>query len=223
MLTRNSARKTRIGLGATAAMGALALTLTPAAAQAIGAAPDVHPAMVFPEPDVQVVDVTSLSQIPGVGSHARREVNGKRIVYRARLFTNNLGGQCLDGDTVTLGNNPAKVQLWHCTGAENQVWYWSQVAGQPEGRYNIQNSVKLQCLEGDSAAIGTDGAKAQLRSCNGGSNQVWLWDGGGVGSLRNLDGNQCLDGDTVTIGNDGAKVQLWHCTGVQNQTWTFHD
>ncbi|WP_033825574.1 RICIN domain-containing protein [Kitasatospora sp. MBT63] len=220
MVTRTAARKIRIRLRTTAAMGALALALTPATAQATGAAPAVLPATAFAQADVQVVDVTSLSQIPGAGSHARRDSNSKRIVYRARLFTNNLGGQCLDGDTVTLGHDPAKVQLWHCTGAENQVWYWSQVADEPDGRYNIQNSVDLQCLEGDSAAIGTDGAKAQLRTCNRGSNQVWVWDGD-AGTLKNLDGGQCLDGDTVTIGHDGAKVQLWHCTGVRNQAWTF--
>ncbi|MFF2045937.1 RICIN domain-containing protein [Kitasatospora sp. NPDC058170] len=220
MPTQTAARKIRTRLGTTAAMAALALTLTPATAQATDVAPTARPEAAFSEADVQVVDVTSLSQIPGVGSHARRELNGKRIVYRSRLFTNNLGGQCLDGDTVTIGHDPAKVQLWHCTGAENQVWYWSQVAGEPEGRYNIQNSVRLQCLEGDSATIGTDGAKVQLRTCNRGNNQVWLRDGA-VANLRNLNSGQCLDGDTVTIGNDGAKVQLWHCTGVQNQTWTF--
>jgi hypothetical protein len=35
---------------------------------------------------------------------------------------------CLDADANHLGNG-AKVQLWVCTGANNQIWDWQALNG----------------------------------------------------------------------------------------------
>ncbi|MCC9307221.1 ricin-type beta-trefoil lectin domain protein [Kitasatospora sp. RB6PN24] len=169
-----------------------------------------------------VIDVSSPDQIPGVGSHASAVpagVDSTRITYRTKAFTNNDGGQCLDGDRNTIPNNGAKVQLWACNGWDNQSWYWTPVAGLPSGSYTLQNGEAMQCLDGDTNTIPNNGAKVQLWACNGWTNQTWLWNGS---TLRNSDRGECLDGDTNTIGNNGAKVQLWACNGWPNQSWTFH-
>ncbi|MEU6539584.1 RICIN domain-containing protein [Streptomyces sp. NPDC047000] len=196
-------------LGASAALG-LATTGTASAgvgtdtADAASAAP-------------HVIDVTSTAQIPTVkeGAGGRASLNA---IYRLTM-TNNDRGQCLDGDSNTIPNDGAKVQLWACNGQTNQTWLWAPAAGQPVGYYTIQNADRGQCLDGDSNTIPNDGAKVQLWACNGRTNQTWLWYGP---TLTNADRGQCLDGDSNTIPNNGAKVQLWACNGWRNQDWTTH-
>ncbi|MDH6110287.1 hypothetical protein P3T36_004781 [Kitasatospora sp. MAP12-15] len=155
---------------------------------------------------------------PAVGSITADAI-AANASYRTTAFTNNDQGQCLDGDTNTIGNNGAKVQLWACNGWSNQSWVWTPAPNLPVGYYVIQNYDQGQCLDGDTNTIGNNGAKVQLWGCNGWSNQVWIWNGS---TLKNYDQGQCLDGDTNTIGNNGAKVQLWACNGWTNQSWTWH-
>ncbi|MFI9270253.1 RICIN domain-containing protein [Kitasatospora sp. NPDC052896] len=77
------------------------------------------------------------------------------------------GGMCLDGDTNTIPNNGAKVQLWGCNGWNNQRWYWNGS--------NLQNADGGECLDGDTNTIPNNGAKVQLWACNGWNNQKWTW------------------------------------------------
>ncbi|MDH6131998.1 hypothetical protein P3T37_001383 [Kitasatospora sp. MAA4] len=156
---------------------------------------------------------------PAVGSVQADSSAMPNTVYHTGKFTNNHGGQCLDGDLNTIGKNGAKVQLWGCNGWDNQGWNWTPAPGQPAGYYVIQNGHGGQCLDGDLNTIGNNGAKVQLWGCNGWDNQTWIWNGS---TLRNQHGGQCLDGDLNTIGNNGAKVQLWGCNGWDNQSWTWH-
>ncbi|WP_280698477.1 RICIN domain-containing protein [Kitasatospora sp. GP82] len=142
-----------------------------------------------------------------------------RTTYHTTAFTNNDGNECLDGDTNTIPNNGAKVQLWGCNGWSNQSWYWTPVPNMPIGYYTIQNGDGWECLDGDTNTIPNNGAKVQLWGCNGWTNQKWYWNGS---TLQNADGWECLDGDTNTIPNNGAKVQLWGCNGWTNQKWTYH-
>ncbi|MGA5818097.1 RICIN domain-containing protein [Kitasatospora sp. NPDC094028] len=205
---------------------ALAAATQPALADGRGADPastrHAAPALSGPAAGRTVIDVTFPNQIPGVGQHPSvlpAGTNSTRITYRTKAFTNNDGGQCLDGDRNTIPNNGAIVQLWSCNGWDNQSWYWTPVAGMPVGYYTLQNGEAMQCLDGDTNTIPNNGAKVQLWACNGWSNQTWLWNGS---TLRNSDQGECLDGDTNTIGNNGAKVQLWACNGWSNQSWTYH-
>jgi glucose/arabinose dehydrogenase len=57
-----------------------------------------------------------------------------------------------------------------------------------------------------------DGAKVQLWTCNGGTNQQWTVSGS---TLRAL--GKCM---TVTGETDGSQVQLSSCTGGTNQNWS---
>ncbi|MDH6139300.1 MULTISPECIES: RICIN domain-containing protein [Kitasatospora] len=213
-------RINRLSLSLLVAASALTMAAATQPAQADGrgaAQPSSNPAA-----GRIVVDVTSPNQIPGVGSQASTlpaGIDSAKITYRTKAFTNNDGGQCLDGDRNTIPNNGAIVQLWSCNGWDNQSWYWTPVAGQPSGYYTLQNGEAMQCLDGDTNTIGKNGAKVQLWACNGWANQTWVWNGT---TLRNSDQWQCLDGDTNTIGRNGAKVQLWACNGWTNQSWTFH-
>ncbi|MGE7439337.1 MULTISPECIES: RICIN domain-containing protein [Kitasatospora] len=176
---------------------------------------------VGPAAGKQVIELDSPAELPTTGSqsHLQSAIAKLHVVYHTTAFTNNDGGECLDGDTNTIPNNGAKVQLWACNGWSNQNWYWSPVPNKPVGYYNIQNGDGWQCLDGDTNTIPNNGAKVQLWACNGQSNQIWAWNGH---TLRNVDGSQCLDGDTNTIPNNGAKVQLWACNGWNNQDWTWH-
>ncbi|MFF7637673.1 RICIN domain-containing protein [Kitasatospora sp. NPDC008050] len=167
----------------------------------------------------QVIEISSPDQLPGIGSARPDSAVAANVTYHTTAFTNNHGGKCLDGDTNTIGNNGAKVQLWDCNGWDNQSWYWTPAPNQPAGYYTIQNGHGWQCLDGDTNTIGNNGAKVQLWACNGWPNQTWAWGGG---TLVNADKGQCLDGDLNTIGNNGAKVQLWACNGWDNQSWTWH-
>ncbi|WP_329586213.1 RICIN domain-containing protein [Kitasatospora sp. NBC_01250] len=164
----------------------------------------------------RIIKVASVSQIPTVSNHAKVVPNA---IYQVTM-TNNDRGQCLDGDTNTIPNNGAKVQLWGCNGWSNQTWDWAPAAGYPAGYYSIQNNDRGECLDGDTNTIPNNGAKVQLWGCNGWSNQTWAWGGA---TLVNADKGECLDGDTNTIPNNGAKVQLWACNGWSNQNWTLHN
>ncbi|MBT2383512.1 RICIN domain-containing protein [Streptomyces sp. ISL-11] len=80
---------------------------------------------------------------------------------------NGYRSQCLDGDTNTIPNNGAKVQLWACNGWTNQIWSWNGT--------NLQNRLGSQCLDGDTNTIPNNGAKVQLWGCNGWTNQKWTF------------------------------------------------
>ncbi|WP_327070191.1 RICIN domain-containing protein [Kitasatospora sp. NBC_01250] len=198
-----------LALGATAHAAVPHASSVPAVRDAAGPASGKH-----------VVELGSQTQaLPAVGDARPDDAMTPDVTYHTTAFTNNDGGECLDGDTNTIGNNGAKVQLWGCNGWSNQNWYWTPAPGQPTGYYTIQNGDQWQCLDGDTNTIGNNGAKVQLWGCNGWSNQTWIWNGS---TLRNADKGQCLDGDTNTIPANGAKVQLWSCNGWTNQSWTWH-
>jgi hypothetical protein len=167
--------------------------------------------------EMQVVDVTSMSQIPTVHSHLKGAVT-PNLVYRLTM-TNDHSGKCLDGDLNTIGNNGGVVQLWDCNGWDNQTWLWVPSTTHGAGWYTIQNSHGGKCLDGDLNTIPNNGAVVQLWDCNGWNNQQWAWGGA---TLVNGTGGQCLDGDLNTIYNNGGKVQLWGCNGWDNQSWQTH-
>lgn len=125
--------------------------------------------------------------------------------------------RCLDADTNTIGNNGTKIQLWSCTGANNQ--HWNRDPGGNGGTNNgeMTNTQSGRCLDADLSTIGSNGTKIQLWNCTFANNQQWYTPGDGT--IRNVQSGRCLDADLNTIGSNGTKVQLWDCNGGRNQQW----
>ncbi|WP_035803181.1 RICIN domain-containing protein [Kitasatospora mediocidica] len=86
------------------------------------APPPTPPPPRDPGPDLTAP--ATASQPPAVGSALAATPAAANVTYHTGAFTNNDKGQCLDGDTNTIGNNGAKVQLWACNGWSNQSWTW---------------------------------------------------------------------------------------------------
>jgi hypothetical protein len=107
--------------------------------------------------------------------------------------------KCLDSGI------PANAQMWSCSSAIYQQWYYNSRGKRLEG-----NS-PAGCLD-DGA--GLNGSGAFLTACTGGLHQRWYYDGSGA--VVNAGSGRCLDWDMATI-----KVQVWDCNYGANQLWTF--
>lgn len=70
-----------------------------------------------------------------------------------------------------------------------------------------------KCLDADTNTAYSNGGRAQLWSCNGSSQQRWVWNSDGTGSIKVGLSGKCLDADTNTAGVNGGRVQLWDCNG----------
>jgi glucose/arabinose dehydrogenase len=81
----------------------------------------------------------------------------------------------------------------------------------PSGGTGPITGVGGKCVDVNGAST-TDGARIQLWTCTGGTNQQWTRAGNTWRSL-----GKCMDvGGTA----DGALVRLWTCTGTGAQNWT---
>jgi ricin-type beta-trefoil lectin protein len=128
-------------------------------------------------------------------------------------------GKCLDVRAEDGYYNPgARVQQYHCTGAQEQQWRLVLVPS-PDGSfpsYEIISQRSGLCLGRGSDAF--DGAQAIQMACSG-ANVVWFFISNGNGYfLRNTFDYRCL---TVS-GNstaDHALIQMWACDGSNAQLW----
>ncbi len=95
-----------------------------------------------------------------------------------------LGGWCLDIANYGTANG-STIQMWDCTGAWNQFWYFKD-----DGSGAIRNPQSGRCLgiQGGGTANGTP---VILWDCVGAANQVWERQPNG--SLRNPASGRCLD------------------------------
>ena len=74
-----------------------------------------------------------------------------------------------------------------------------------------------RCLNLDGSG-GADGAKVDIRDCDGGTPQAWALNA--ASQLVNAASGKCLDvaGEGTA---DGTAVQQWSCHGGSNQKWTY--
>jgi hypothetical protein len=126
------------------------------------------------------------------------------------VFISSNDSRCLDADNSQVPHNGTKVQVWQCTGGNNQVWTW-YVDGTIRTPWNLS-----LCLDEDIAGGTGNGAKAQLWQCNGQLNQQWALAGGTITSKWD---SRCLDEDIYGGTHNGTKVQVWDCNGQLNQKW----
>src|SRR4051812_43147292 len=71
-------------------------------------------------------------------------------------------GKCLDGDGT-------KVQLWDCTGGQNQNWVYGAIPVFP-GSIEIVNGHFSTCLDARNL---TQGTAVQLQLCTQAPSQLW--------------------------------------------------
>jgi glucosylceramidase len=117
-----------------------------------------------------------------------------------------IGGKCLDATDNTAADG-TPVQIWDCTGADNQRW-----------TVGADGSVKVlgACLDVTSGST-ADGAKVQLYTCNGSGAQRWTYNAS-TGDVVNTAADKCLDATGQSSAN-GTRLQIWTCTGTANQKW----
>jgi hypothetical protein len=131
------------------------------------------------------------------------------------------GGPCLDANTANINTNGDNIQLWSCSYAANQQWYWGAWGG---SGLTIVNSASGLCLDADNNHINTPGDTVQLWSCWLGANQQWQVvqvHGSAMEEVVNIASGMCLDANPAGISSNGDTVRMEPCTGAANQLWHF--
>ncbi|MET7451680.1 RICIN domain-containing protein [Streptomyces sp. NPDC005574] len=118
-------------------------------------------------------------------------------------------GKCLDVPNATAGTT-ARIQ--DCAGGATQTWTRTssnQLTVSPGG-----SQMCLDAYDNQTSA----GTKVEIWSCNGQTNQQWLFNSNGTitGSQSGL----CLDVTGAATAN-GTLAELWTCNGQTNQQWTL--
>jgi hypothetical protein len=136
---------------------------------------------------------------------------------------------CLDANDSgsTAGTNGDKVQLWTCTGKDNQYWYLGEEDS--DGNYAVVNDeYQSRCLNADDTGGLGDGSKVQLWGCGGEANDMWnmtYWQDEITVDcmafpiyLQSDNYKWDLNAVSQHIG-DGDQVQIWTPVGGANSAW----
>ncbi|MFI0168510.1 glycoside hydrolase family 27 protein [Streptomyces sp. NPDC017095] len=99
-----------------------------------------------------------------------------------------------------------------------------RVAGGTSGGTSVtgelHGSGSGKCLDVPGSAT-TAGTQVQIRSCNGGANQLWTLSTAHQLTVYSGGDQRCLDVyDNQTT--PGTKVEIWPCNGQANQQWDLH-
>ena len=117
--------------------------------------------------------------------------------------------KCLQATTLYEGSRPV---LAECDNNNpRQRWQTASTPAKSSVQFVSQRD-SGKCLDirgGDSR----DGTVIEAWSCNGGGNQAWTWQGGGLQSL-----GKCLD-NTAFVLDSGNPILLYTCDGGASQQW----
>lgn len=113
-------------------------------------------------------------------------------------------------------------------GVDSPEQNWTIALDSSLSGYQIQNTLAraTYCLDADTNAMGANGTKVQLWTCNASSEQQWpaTLPSSGTYTVANGDtkaAGHCLDADTHTLGANGTVVQLWTCNSTSEHEWLF--
>lgn len=144
------------------------------------------------------------------GAPPARAVAGLVSPVSVHTFYNN---KCLDADLGRIAENGTRIQLWDCTGAQQQHWYQT-----------LDNAIHVgyngRCLEADVNHIFDNGDVVWLWDCNGSLQQQWIVTSG-VSEIHSAYSGKCLDADLNTINANGTVIQLWDCNHQRQQLWWY--
>lgn len=140
---------------------------------------------------------------------------------------------CLDANDEgsTAGKNGDKVQLWTCSGNDNQYWKPGKCVG--DWCQLINTKYTSECLNADDTGGLGEGSKAQLWSCNVASPYNDLWDVSDWEGCTNTyiyctltvedgGGNYILTAKLPLAsppGGNGDQAQMWLYTNDTGQFW----
>ncbi len=112
-------------------------------------------------------------------------------------------GLCLDvAGGLRAGN---ALNVYQCTGAENQRFAWTR-----QGEMRV-GDLCLDVAQGSTR----QGARVIAWQCRNQPNQQWEWSGG---QIRSLYTGMCLDIEGGRA-RPGQPVVMWPCAGSSNQRW----
>ncbi len=175
--------------------------------------------------------IANASQANGAGAQISDCASGANQTFApsAASELRVYGSKCLQAEGTGAG---ATVDIWDCTGADNQKWMLSS-----DG--SIVGVQSRLCLDVNGQAT-ANGSVVQLWTCNGGANQNWSrTEATGATSPTPTSGasssappsqqnveivgggsGRCIDINNSSTTN-GTQAQLWDCTGGSNQRWTY--
>jgi len=119
-----------------------------------------------------------------------------------------INGLCLDvsgGGTA----NETPVDLWHCTGAANQVWTVQNGT--------LVNPASGRCLDYPGTGI-VEGTQLDIKDCDGSLNQRWRVPSEGL--ITSGIAGKCLDAFGGLTAN-GTKVDSYGCNPAPAQQWVI--
>jgi Ricin-type beta-trefoil lectin domain len=75
--------------------------------------------------------------------------------------------QCLDADLAQIGSDGTNVQLYHCSGGDNQIWLYPARASGENGMYSgpLRNLQSGRCLDVFLPRFPAQGSNVQLWTC----------------------------------------------------------
>ncbi|GAK50699.1 alpha-L-arabinofuranosidase [Candidatus Moduliflexus flocculans] len=114
-------------------------------------------------------------------------------------------GLCLDVHAPCQTENGCRVQVWECSGEQQQ---WTIDKGE------IRSGAGL-CLDVQKPCQDQNGCPVQVWACSGTKQQTWKFEKGEIRSGAGL----CLDVQKDCQDQNGCKVQIWECSGERQQTW----
>ncbi|WP_223280699.1 ricin-type beta-trefoil lectin domain protein [Streptomyces antnestii] len=132
-----------------------------------------------------------VTQVPGGSVHDDATGNS------ASGDITGIGGKCAD---ITGGSSAdgTPLELWTCTGGNNQNWVLSH-DGTVRALYKC---------------VTVSGSSIQLSTCNGSAAQQWQHSGSTL-----VNQGKCLDAEGGSSA-DGTRLIAYTCTGGTNQRWT---
>jgi hypothetical protein len=134
------------------------------------------------------------------------------VLSTSEILNGHDPGRCLDAELQSIAGNGTKVQLWDCSGANQQQWQTTFT-----GVSTIRNARSGRCLDAQLQSINRNGTKVQLWDCNGSDQQLWRFNSSAT--ITNVHSGRCLDAQLQSINNNGTIVQLWDCNGGDQQLW----
>jgi glucosylceramidase len=138
-------------------------------------------------------------------------------------LVNRASARCVDAAGWGAINGTA-VDQWACgAGQQNQEWQLRPAGGSYYGILNRNAAAQNLVLDVAGGAGATaNGAKVQLWTSSGATNQQWkpVPLGGGFYELVARSSGKCLDVPGASTAN-GVQLQQWSCTGASNQQFAF--
>jgi hypothetical protein len=163
---------------------------------------------------------TAAAATPGLGETRTGALRAQELpTYQ---IMNQRSGKCLDKMSEDGNRDDARVQQWHCSGANEQKW---QLYYDADGYWQIYNvTAGAKCLSGYHRFNG-NGVPVVMSWCGQGENQQWTLTKTidfpiPYYTFRDRLTGRCLDVPNASP-EAGVPMQEWECNGTVAQNFSF--